>query len=145
MGPLQMTPPNGRSMRILHGALTAGLALAGAALVFLRRTQSLPTMVPPVTGIALAIAAISTLAVALAVVRPRFPTQRPDQTADAYWGDTTVRGTAIVMWAGVEGAGLLAAVGYLLTGASAALIALMLAILTLASLGPRRFEQDQAE
>lgn len=138
-----MADANARTMRILHIALTLGLTLAGAVLFFLRRTYPLPQMVPSVTGLALAIAAISTLAVALAVVRPRFPTQRPDQTTDAYWGDTTVRGTAIVMWAGVEGAGLLAAVGYLLTGAGAALIALALAILTLASLGPRRFEQDQ--
>lgn len=142
MEPPRTTLPNARAMRILHAALTAGLTLCGAVLFFLRRTQSLPRLVPPVIGIALAVAAISTLAVALAVVRPRFPAQQPNQTSDAYWGDATVRGTAILMWAGVEGAGLLAAVGYLLTGASASLIALALAIITLASLRPGRFERD---
>jgi len=44
----------------------------------------------------------------------------------------------------VEGAGLLGAVGYLLTGATAPAIALVLGIVTLATLGPRRFEQGDA-
>ena len=136
--------PNARTMRVLHLALTLSLSLAGAVLFIVRRVQQLPALVPPAVGIALAVAAVSTLVVAVTVVRPRVPLQAPEQRADVYWGDATVRLTVLFLWVAVEGAGLLGAVGYLLTGATAPAIALVLGIVTLATLGPRRFEQGDA-
>ncbi len=68
------------------------------------------------------------------------PQQAPDQSIDDYWGDATVRMTAITLWAVVEGASLLGAVGYLLTGATPPGLALALGVVTLLSLRPSRFE-----
>lgn len=142
MQPQETSLPNARAMRVLHLALTLGLALAGAVLFIVRRIQHLPPLVQePAVGIALTVAAISALLIAVTVVRPRVPPQAPEQTTDMYWGDVTVRMTVLVLWVAVEGAGLLGAVGYILTGAPAPAIALVLGIVTLATLGPGRFEQ----
>lgn len=145
MQPPLTTLPNARVMRVIHLALTLGLALAGVVFFIMRRVQQPPALVQsPVVGIALAVAAVSTLVVAVTVVRPRVPLQAPQQTADMYWGDATVRLTVLFLWVAVEGAGLLGAVGYILTGATAPAIALVLGIGTLATLGPGRFEQGDA-
>ena len=145
MQPPRTTLPKARAMRVLHLALTLGLTLAGVVLFIERRGQQPPALVQsPAVGIALAVAAVTALVVAVTVVRPRVPPQAPEQTPDAYWGDSTVRMTVIILWAAVDGAGLLGAVGYLLTGATAPAIALVLGIVTLATLGPGRFEQGDA-
>jgi hypothetical protein len=145
MEPPRTTVPNARAMRLIHLALTLGLTLAGVVFFIVRRVQQLPPLVQsPAVGIALTVAAASALVVAVTVVRPRVPEQAPEQTRDSYWEDATVRMTVIVLWAAVEGAGLLGAVGYLLTGATAPAIALALGIVTLATLGPRRFERGDA-
>jgi hypothetical protein len=145
MQPPRTTLPNARAMRLIHLALTLGLTLAGVVFVIVRRVQQMPALVQsPAVAIALTVAAISTLVVAVTVVRPRVPEQTPEQTPDLYWGDATVRMTVMVLWAAVEGAGMLGAVGYFLTGAPAPAIALVIGIVTLATLGPRRFEQGDA-
>jgi FtsH-binding integral membrane protein len=145
MEPPRTTAPNARAMRVIHLALTLGLTLAGVVFYLVRRVQQLPPLVhSPAVGIALAVAAASALVVAVTVVRPRVPEQAPEQTRDSYWEVATVRMTVIVLWAAVEGAGLLGAVGYILTGATAPAIALALGIVTLATLGPGRFEQGDA-
>lgn len=142
MTPLETTQP-ARVMRLMNLALTLGLSLMAVVFVLLRRTGQAPALdIPPVAGTALTVAAIAMLVVAIAVVRPRIPPQASEQTTDMYWGDATVRMTVIMLWAAVEGAGLMGAVGYLLTGQTAPGIALVLAILTLVSLRPARFEQD---
>ena len=144
MQPPLTTLANARAMRVMHLALTLGLTLAGVVLAVVRRVQEMPPLVPLAVGIALTVAAASALVVAVMVVRPRVPEQTPEQTPDTYWDDATVRMRVIVLWAAVEGAGMLGAVGYILTGATAPAIALVLVIVTLATLGPRRFEQGDA-
>ena len=140
MQPQETSLPNARAMRVLHLALTLGLTLAAIVFFIVRRVQRLPPLVPsPTVGIALAVAAVSTLVVAVTVVRPRVPPQAPEQTPDMDWGDATVRMTVLMLWAAIEGAGLLGAVGYFLTGTTAP--ALALGVVTLATLGTRRFER----
>jgi len=131
-------------MRVIHLALTLGLTLCGAVFFLVHRVQEVPALVPASIGTALTVAAIGAIFVAVTVMRPRVPPQAPDQTPDMYWGDGTVRMTALVLWAAVESGGLLAAVGYLLTGATAPAIAFVIAVVTLATLGPRRFEQGDS-
>lgn len=144
MEPPRMTLPNARGMRILHAALTAGLTLGAIVFFIVRRVSPVPALAQAqVLSLALTVAAISAIVVAFTVLRPRFPARASEQTADVYWGDAAVRMSALVLWAVVEGAGLIAAVGYLLTGATPPLVALVLAILTLASLRPERLAQDQ--
>ena len=144
MGPPRTTLPHARTMRVLHLALTLGLTLCGVVFWIVRRTQELPALVPAAIGIALTVAAIAAIVVAVTVVRPRVPPQAPDQTPDLYWSDAMVRMTALMLWVAVEGAGLLAAVGYLLTGVTASAIVCVIGIVTLATLGPQRFEQGDA-
>ena len=144
MPPPQTAPQNAKAMRLIQLGLTLGLSLMAAVFFILRRLGQVPAIeIPRVAGIALTVASISTLVVALTVVRPRVQPQAPEQTADMYWGDATVRVTVVMLWAGVEGAGLMGALGYLLTGALAPGIALVMAILTLASMRPSRFERDE--
>lgn len=138
-----MTLPGSRAMRLIHLALTLGVTLAGSVFVVVRRVAPFPPLPQGRTiAIALAGAAIGILVVALTQLRPRIPEQAPQQSGDDYWGDARVRTAALTLWAAVEGASLIGAVGYLLTGAAAPAAALVLGILGLVSVRPARFERD---
>lgn len=139
-----IAPLNARAMRLIHAALTLGPLLTGIVFTIVRRTSPLPVL-PQASAISLAltIAAIVMLAVALTVLRPRIPQQPAEQSADAFWGDAQARMSALTLWAVVEGATLLAGVGYLLTGAPAPTLALVLGIVTLWSLRPKRLELNE--
>jgi pheromone shutdown protein TraB len=50
------------------------------------------------------------------------------QTPDEYWASPEVGTNVVLLWFMVEGAGMLAAVGYLLTGERPATLAMGLAI-----------------
>src|SRR5262245_15750584 len=119
MEPPRTALPNARAMRVIHLALTLGLTGCGVVFFIVHRTEEVPALVPASIGTALTVAAIGAIIVAVTVVRRRVPPQAPDQTPDMYWGGGTVRLMALVLWAAVESGGLLAAVGYLLTGAAA--------------------------
>ncbi len=128
-------------MRLIHMVLVLGTTLSGVVFVVVRRVTPPPALAQAsVIGIVLAVSAIGMVGVALTVLRPRVPQQAPEQSIDDYWGDATVRMTAMTLWAVVEGASLLGAVGYLLTGATAPGLALALGVVTLLSLRPSRFE-----
>lgn len=136
--------PAARAVRLMHAALTLGPALAGVVFVIVRRVSPPPQFPGTTTiGLALSVAAIAILAVALTVLRARVPQQAPEQSVDGFWGDAAVRFSALTLWAVVEGATLLGAVGYLLTGALAPGMALALGVVTLLSLRPARFELDE--
>ena len=128
-------------MRLIHMALVLGTTLCGVVFVVVRRVTPPPALAEAsVIGIVLAVSGIAMLGVALTVLRPRVPQQAPEQSIDGYWGDATVRTTVITLWAVVEGASLLGAVGYLLTGATPPGLAFALGVVTLLSLRPSRFE-----
>lgn len=132
-------------MRLIHMALVLGTTLCGVVFVVVRRVTPPPALAQAsLIGIILAASAIAMLGVALTVLRPRVRQQAPEQSIDDYWGDATVRMTAMTLWAVVEGASLLGAVGYLLTGATASGLALALGVVTLLSLRPSRFELGEA-
>ena len=134
-----------RTVRILHGALLAGLVLVGATFALMLRlghSQSFPSA--PTIGLVLAGLGVILLAVAATVLRPRLPEGRPDQSAVAYWAAADTRGSAIVLWSVVQAAGLIALIGYLLTGAIVPLTVGALALATLFLLRPSRLEGDGA-
>ena len=134
-----------RSVRILHAALLVGLLSSGTVLALIRRFNQ-PFALPQtrLIGIAVGCLAAVLLASARLALRPRIPPQRPDQTPDGYWSDATIRASTITLWALVEGAGLLSAMGYYLTGSAVPLIALALALGVLVSVRPARIEADGA-
>ncbi len=138
-------PNAARVVRIFYGAVLAGLVIIGATVALLRRFASGPSLVQiPGIGIAFAVLALTSVAVAVRVLRPGFPERRPDQSADLYWSDAGNRGRAIVLWAVVDGAGVLGAVGYLLTGSLAAVGALGVALAAMMLLQPARLEGEGA-
>jgi hypothetical protein len=134
-----------RVVRILHTALLGGLALSGATLYLVRRVLPPPAAgAAPVLTLVLAVVSVVLLAIGMGAPRPKGPDRRPEQDSDAYGGDAPSRGAAIMLWATIEGAGLVGAVGYFLTGGTAPAGAFALALAALALWRPGRLEGDGA-
>jgi hypothetical protein len=139
MNQASSVPPPSRGVRIFHAALLAGLIVSGALFAFAQRfspgpPMSLPRFVPAlIAGLTILL-----LFVAARVVRPTIPERRFDQSSDTYWDDQSVRGRAIVLWALIEGSGLMAVIGYYLTDHLLPAIALVAAVLTMAVFRPSR-------
>jgi len=134
-----------RGARILHAALVIGLILVGATFFFLLRVQGRPVGGGgPVIGYLTAGLALVNLAVVLGLLRPRIPQRRMDQSPGDYWGTNEARGAAIIIWAMIEGAGLLSWVGYVLTGGIVPAAVAALSIVALIMLRPSQLEGDGA-
>jgi len=133
-----------RVVRILHTALLGGLTLCGATLYLVRRLSQPP---PPPVGearvltLVLVVVSVGVLVIAVGMLRPRVPERRSEQNPEAYWTDAS-RAAAIVLWAAIEGAGLVGAVGYFLTAAAAPTVAYALALAALVLFRPGRLEGD---
>lgn len=144
-----MTPPvtpvpHARVARILHFALVAGLALAGIAFFVLLRVQGRALGGGPDLGYILAAVAVLLLVVAQTVLRRRVPERRFDQSPDDYWASPEIRGVSILLWAVIDGAGVLGCVGYVFAGGIAPAAAALLAIVTLVIYRPARLEGESA-
>jgi hypothetical protein len=138
-------PNASRVVRILHTALLGGLFLCGAVLYLVRRVSPPPAVgEAPTLTLVLAVGSVVLLGVAVGLLRPRVPDRRPEQDADAYWSDAGSRGPAIVLWATIEGAGLVGAVGYFVTGGTAPAVGFALALAALVLLRPGRLDGDGA-
>jgi hypothetical protein len=133
-----------RATQILHGALVLGLALAGGVFFMLLRVRGQPLEGGPNLGPVLAGAAAGLLLLAALFLRRRVPPRRYDQTPEAYWTSVEIRGASILLWAVVDGAGLLGWVGYVLTGASVPAAAAVLALVVLLLFRPSRLEGEGA-
>jgi hypothetical protein len=131
-----------RAVRILHAALVIGLILVGGVFVFLLRGLGPSLTNTPLIGYATAGLGLANLAVVVGVFRPRIPQRRTDQSPDDYWATNEARAAAIVIWAMVEGAGLISLVGYFLTGAVIPAAVAALAVMTLIVLRPSQLEGD---
>lgn len=133
-----------RVVRVLHGVLLAGLVVSGAAFFVVLRMSHGPLMRGvPLIGPVLVGCAVAVLGAAVTVLRARIPSRSPAQAPDAYWEDAGTRASALVLWAVIEGAGLLAATGYLLSGGMVPAVVFAAAVATIALHGPGRLE-DQA-
>jgi hypothetical protein len=125
---------------VLHAALVAGVAVIGLTFALLERLNG--PFLPTASAIGTAFAAAGGVLVVAAflLLRPRIPECRPDQSPDAYWSDVQTRTAALLTWVGLEGAGVVAAVGYLLTGRTAPAAVAVLALATLVWLRPSQIE-----
>jgi hypothetical protein len=116
----------------LHRFLGAGLSVVAAVFVAMTYLGAAPLLAAegatlPVTyGLPAVSCAI--VAVALFVIRPRVPDRTSMETPDEYWARPEVGTNVVLLWFMVEGAGMLAAVGYLLAGGPPATLAMALAI-----------------
>ena len=120
-----------RALRIMHGALAAGVVLVGAVILLLVRVRGQAIWGGPTLGTALAVASALLLVVAALVLRPRIPDRNLQDSPETYWAMPRSRGAAIILWAVTEGASLIGWVGYLLTGATLPMVAGLLATVML--------------
>jgi hypothetical protein len=133
------------AFRIIHAAMTLGLAAAGVTFVVVLRLVRGPVLAgQPTIGVGLAALGIALLVVAAVVLRPRLPERATGQTVEAYWMAADIRGSAIVLWAMVEGGGLVALAGYLLFGRLFNVAVGALAVTTLVLFRPSRLEGEGA-
>ena len=115
-----------------------------AVVVFVLRSQDIPPALT-VAVVRLAIAGtLSGIAVLLAVLalfvfKPQVPERSPGQSVEQYWSVPGVGAKVMSVWFLMEGAGMLAAVGYLITGEPIAAIAAGLTIVAFWLCGPNVF------
>ena len=126
----------------MHFALTAGVTLAGAVCILLVRFQHLSFGISRDVGLMLPGIGVGLVALASTFARRRIPERRFDQSPDTFWANPDATGGAIVLWALIEGAGLVGWVGYLLTGVTAAAVAAVIAIGALLVFRPARLEGE---
>ena len=130
-----------RGVRVLHLVLLGGGVLI--ALIFVIMVKLRGPILEPDSGsqvIAFSFAGIGLTAVAFAVLllRPRIPERAASEALRDYWGAGTARQRSLMLWIICENAGIIAALGYLLTGHFAALAAMGIGLMALAWFGPAR-------
>ena len=88
---------------------------------------------------------VTAVAFGVLLVRPRIPPRAPEESIDGYWGGTSVaRARSMLLWIIAENAGMVSALGYLLTGHLAPLAALALALAVLAWFNPSRIASSES-
>jgi hypothetical protein len=129
--------------RIVYLAIGAGLLATAAAFVYVRQVIGVAPFPPgdsTASAVAYALAAIAAaqVGVALLVLKPRVPQRMLGQSLDEYWS-ADVAGKCLIVWALIDTAGMLSAVGYLLSGATVSAIAAAIAIVLYGITGPGSF------
>lgn len=126
-----------RTMRVVYGALFAGLVLLGVALAVLRLRHWQAFAAAPTVGIVVAILAVALIA---ATLLRKIPGRFPDQTPSEYWASSESRRAALGLWLLIESAGVLGWVAHVLTGSSVAAGVAGLAMAWLFFFRPSRLE-----
>lgn len=134
------TPGAARAARILHAGLAGGIILVAAVFVYRSRTTGSSFVGAPVIGYVTAAFGLINLAVAIAFLLPRIPARSTGEAPDDYWSRNEVRIAAIIVWALIEAPGLVALVGYFLTGGIPPAVVAALAIVAILVASPARIE-----
>jgi hypothetical protein len=116
------------------------LGLFGAVILLLLEVLDRPLSEAQVLDVAFAALGLAQIGIGLAFLRRRIRTRRFDQSIEQYWSDSQVRSSSIVLWATIEGAGMLSWVGYLMTGGIAPAAIGLLSLVVLVGLRPVRLE-----
>ena len=130
------------SMPRLHRILMAGLVVTATLLLLLRYRGLDPELSPDVKMIMEYVCSAGSavlVAVALIVFKPRVPGRRSEQSVEQYWSTPDVAASVSLVWFLMEGGGMIAAVGYFLTGGLLAETTMSLAIAAFWFCGPSRF------
>ncbi len=121
-----------------------GLGVTAVALVFAGLNYAgIAPILPPgerpaVIAYALVLVSVVLMAVALLVIRPRMPRRLGQQPLHEFWALPAVNPNALLLWFILEAAGMVANVGFLLTGHSLLVVAILLALFLYWSYGPDR-------
>jgi drug/metabolite transporter (DMT)-like permease len=122
---------------VLHRSLVTGLLLLTGVMVVLRSGDMDPSLDNQMLGYLLSGVSLLLLAVAVLLLKPRVPERKPHQPVEEYWSSATP--TILPMWFLMEGAGMVAIVGYFLTGQTVAALAIGISIAAFIWYGPKAF------
>jgi hypothetical protein len=116
------------------------VAAVSLVLTYLGIAPILPAgTVTPVIAYAPSVIAVALVAVALFVLRPRVPGCVPGQSGEEFWSAPEMGGKVLPIWFLLDGGGMIAAVGYILTSQPVSAFAMGLAIASYWWCGPDRF------
>ena len=128
---------------LLHRFLAMGITMLAAVFLFLRSTgfEPIPSSDSStlVIGYSLSGLVVALLAVAFLVFKPRVPQQGPRQSIAEYWSSPDTTQKVFLVWFLMEGAGVMGAIGYLLTGQLVSAVAMGVAIAVFWLNGPNTF------
>jgi hypothetical protein len=132
-----VTADSARTMRIIYGALFAGLLVVGVALMVLRLRHWQVFASAPTAGIVIAVLSVTLIATTLL---RRIPARFSDQSPSEYWASSENRRAALILWSLIESAGILGWMSHVLTGSSRAAGVAGLAMAWLYFFSPSRLE-----
>jgi hypothetical protein len=132
-----------RASRVVHAALIGGLVVVCVVFGLLTYAAHAAPLLPPgngatMMGYVLAGCGVAAMVLAFVIAKPRIPERRSGQHEAAYWQEAIY--PAIAFWAVFEGAGIVGAIGALLTGLLAPALVVVLAVVGLVAFGPGNFE-----
>ena len=132
------------TVSLLHRFLGIGLVAVATVLLTLRYLGIAP-LLPPDSASTVMAYAISGMSVVMAMVallflKPSVPERKPGQSVEQYWSSPEGGAKALPVWFLLEGAGMTASIGYLLTGEPVSLIVSAVAITAFWLCGPSVFD-----
>lgn len=125
--------------RFIHASLIVGVLLFAAVSHFVMRPAMSDQPLPAVVTVALLAASLVATALAVLVLRPRIPRRSADESADLYWAAAAT--PALLAWAPLEAAAIMALVAYMLGASLIALGVAAVALLGMIALNPGRLER----
>ncbi len=137
-----METPQKVDQTLLHRILGIGVTTVAAVFLVLTYLGIAPILREPdgfeqIVAYVLSGVAAAVVAVALLIVKPRIPDRVFGQSVEEYWSEPKMRENVLLIWFLLEGAGILAAIGFFLTGAVVSAIAMGGAIVIYWLSGPK--------
>jgi hypothetical protein len=133
----------GPGLARLHQFLGIGLVLIAGVFLLLRYLGIVPIMKPadqePAIAYLFAGIGVALLIYALLIVKPRTPVRDPAQSVDQFWATPANAAKVLRVWFTLEGAGMMSAIGFLMTGAPLGAAVMIVAIGTYWFCGPNVF------
>jgi hypothetical protein len=134
--------PQKADQTLLHRILGIGVTTVPAVFLALTYLGIAPILREPdgfeqIVAYVLSGVAGAVVAVALLIVKPRIPDRVFGQSVEEYWSEPKMRENVLLIWFLLEGAGILAAIGFFLTGAVVSAIAMGGAIVIYWLSGPK--------
>jgi hypothetical protein len=134
--------PQKEVLPLLHRILGIGVTTVATVFLVLTYLGIAPILREPdgfeqTVAYGLSGVAAAVVALALLVVKPRIPDRVFGQSVEEYWSEPKVRQNVTLIWFLMEGAGILAAIGFFLTGAVVSAIAMGGAIVIYWLSGPK--------
>jgi hypothetical protein len=137
------TPPvknPAKTTRLIHVSMPAGVTLVAIVMYLQRQQGTIASQEnPQLIGLVTAGVGLMSIAIALAMLRPRVAQRPSDQSPDDYWRGKNAA-AALVVWAVIQGGALVSLVGYYLSGLWAPLAIIPIALVAFFLTRPSTFE-----